>query len=235
MQHKNLILLGTSHIAKQSMKEVEDAVYNEKPDIIAIELDRKRLPALLSKNKEIPPLSSIKHIGFKGYIFSIIGAWAERKLGNMVGVAPGSEMKRAVELARENALELALVDQDIQITLKRFSQELTWKEKRRFIADIFRGIFGKTEIQFDLRKVPSKKIIKQMIGKLRERYPGVYKVLIEERNHAIAQNLSNLIKANPDKKILAILGAGHVDEVSELIKSAENEPSYTFSVDDQYI
>ena len=56
----------------------------------------------------------------------------------------------------------------------------------------------------------------------------MYKVLIEERNIVMAENLSALMEKNEDKKILAIVGAGHEDEILRLIK----KPSvrYSFSV-----
>ena len=38
-----LKIIGTSHIAKESVEEVKDTILKEKPDIIALELDRKRL------------------------------------------------------------------------------------------------------------------------------------------------------------------------------------------------
>ena len=232
MKYRNLIILGTSHIAKQSMDEVKKHIEEEKPDIIAIELDSKRLPALMSKGPRKIQLRAIRQIGVKGFVFSLIGAWAEKKLGKLVGVAPGSEMKQAVQIAKKNNIKIALVDQDIEITLKRLSKTLTWKEKWNFAADILKSIFTKGErIDFDLRTVPEKKIIRKLTLKLKERYPNVHKVLIEERNSVIAGNLRNLINSNPDKKILAILGAGHVDDVLELVKKNEGiNLSYSYSI-----
>ena len=232
MKYKNLVILGTSHIAKQSLDEVKKYIEEEKPDVIAIELDSKRLPALMSKTPRKIQLRVIRQIGVKGFVFSLIGAWAEKKLGNLVGVAPGSEMKQAVQIAKKNNIKIALVDQDIEITLKRLSKTLTWKEKWNFAADILKSIFTKGEkIDFDLRKVPEKKIIKKLTSKLKERYPNVHKVLIEERNSVIAGNLRTLMNSNPDKKILAILGAGHVDDVLELVKKDEGiNLSYSYSV-----
>lgn len=234
MNYKNLVLLGTSHIARQSLNDVKKHIKESKPDIIAIELDRKRMHALMSKTPKKIQLKSIRQVGLKGFLFLLFGAWAEKKLGKLVGVAPGSEMKEAIRIARKEKIELALVDQDIEITLQRLSKSLTWKEKRNFLADIFKSVFSrKNEIEFDLAAVPNKKIIKQLTSKLKERYPNLYKVLIEERNNAIAKNIKNLADCNPGKKILVILGAGHIDDVLELIKE-ENEKmpkiSFSFSV-----
>ena len=83
----------------------------------------------------------------------------------------------------------------------------------------------KNEIEFDLATVPDKKVIKRLTNQLKERYPNLFKVLIEERNVVIAKNIKNLMNSAPDKKILVVLGAGHIDEVLKLVK----EPKISFS------
>lgn len=227
MKYNNLTIIGTSHIAKQSLDEVKDAINRIKPDIIALELDKRRLYALMHSKKQRPRLSDIRHIGLKGFIFSIIGAWVEKKLGQLVGIKPGSEMKQAVILAKNHKIRLALIDQDIEITLKRFSKALTWKEKWNFISDLFNAvIFRKKEIDFDLRTVPNKKTIKKMMDHVRKRYPNIFRVLVTERNKAMAGNLASLMEKDSDKKILAIVGAGHEEEIIALIK----EPRISYSV-----
>ncbi len=232
MKYKNLILIGTSHIAKQSLKEVEKTIEEKNPDIIALELDKKRFYALTSKKTRKIGLRDIKRVGLKGFIFNIIGAWVERKLGKYVGVKPGSEMLKAIELARKSKSKIALIDQDIEITLHKLSQSITWKEKWHFIADILKGVFfRKSELRkigikkLDLTKVPSKTIIKRLTKQVEERYPNIYKVLVEERNEIMASNLSRLMNENPDKLILAVIGAGHEEEMLKLIK----KPDITYS------
>ena len=104
--------------------------------------------------------------------------------------------------------------------LKRFSKEFTWKERFRLVYDIIKGvILRKKEVDFDLRTVPSKKVIDKLINKVKARYPGLYKVLIEERNEFMASKLARIININEDKKILAIVGAGHEEELIDLIKN----------------
>ena len=230
MKYKNLVFLGTSHIAKQSLKEVKKCIEEEKPEIIALELDKKRLNALMSKASRKIELRNIKQVGLKGFLFSLFGAWAERKLGKLVGVAPGSEMKQAVKSARKGKIEIALIDQDIEVTLRRLSNSITWKEKMNFIIDLLKALFmRKKEVEFDLSTVPNKKIIRKLTNKLKQHYPNLYKVLIEERNKVIAENIRKLMNSVPDKKILVIIGAGHVDDVLELLK--EPRINYSFSVE----
>ena len=228
MKYGDLTIIGTSHIAKQSLDDVERAINVEKPDIIALELDRRRLYSLFKKPGRIR-IYDIKKIGIKGFVFSLIGAWAGKKLGKMVGVMPGSEMKKAVKLAKKNKIKIALIDQDIEITLRKFSKSLTWKEKWNFFADVVKAVFSKKKtLEFDLTKVPSKKVIKKLVGQVKKRFPNVYNVLIDERNHIMAENLRKIMEMHPDKKILAIVGAGHEDDILNLIKSPSI--SYSFSV-----
>ena len=235
MKYKNLILIGTSHIAKQSLEEVENTIKKEKPDIVALELDKKRFYALMHKGIRKIGIRDIRKIGLKGFIFNIIGAWVERKLGKYVGVKPGSEMLKAIELAKKNRIKIALIDQDIEITLQKLSKTITWKEKWHFIVDILKGVFlRKSELKklgikrLDLTKVPSKKLIKKLTQEVKKRYPGVYKVLVEERNQIMALNLNKLMEENSDKLILGIIGAGHEEEMIEMIKKPDI--SYSFEV-----
>lgn len=230
MKYQNLTIIGTSHIAKQSLDDVKKAIEEDKPNIIALELDAKRLNALFSEKKDKISIYNIRRIGFKGFVFSLIGTWAEKKLGNLVGVAPGSEMKIAIKLAKENKIKIMLIDQDIEITLRRLSKSITWKEKWNFFVDIIKALFsGKKEVEFDLTKVPEKKLIKKIVGKVRKRYPNIYKVLIEERNIFMANKLKNIINTNQNYKILAIVGAGHEEDILNLIRSRDISYSFTVS------
>ena len=217
---RNLILIGTSHIAKQSIKEVEEIIIKERPDLIALELDRERFYALLHGIKGRIGIKEIKNIGFKGYLFAKIGEFAERKLGGKVGVSPGEEMLKAAKTASRENIKISLIDQKISVTLKNFSKELTWREKFRFISDIFTGIFSKKRrIKIDLKKVPEKDLINKILKQTKERYPNFYKVLVEDRNKYMAKKLFKLMKNHG--KIVAVVGAGHEDELIEEIKKLE--------------
>lgn len=218
LKHRNLIFLGTSHIAPDSIHDIEKAFHLESPDIVAVELDHSRLHALLTDRKpNYSPVMAFK-IGFKGYLFAVIGSLLQQKLGSIVGVKPGSDMLRAVELARDNKKRIALIDRELRVTLSRLSKAFGWKEKFRLLFDIMSAPFSK-KMKIDLKRVPEKQMIKQLLGLLKKRYPGIHRVLVEERNHLMALKLKALMENYPDKKIMAVMGAGHEESVLELIKS----------------
>ena len=210
---QNITILGTSHIAIESVNEVAKAVEELKPEIIALELDLKRFKKLTSETKHKIRLSDIRQ---KGFLINLIGAYIERYLGKKVGILPGAEMKQAIHLAEKNNIKIALIDRDISITLKKLKENFTFKEKLKLVKSIFTAPFIAKKFKIDLRKVPEQKLINKLTLQVKRDYPSVYKVLIEERNEIMAANLINLMKEN--KKVLAIVGAGHVSGMEKILK-----------------
>ena len=224
-----ITLIGTSHIAEESIKEIKKTLEDLQPDIVAVELDAQRAASLLQEEKKRKlSFHDIFHIGLRGFLFAKIGQYVQEKLGEKVGVSPGSEMKTALLWAQKNKKEVALIDQSLQVTLKRFSKVLTWKEKFRFVGDFLRGmLFSKKQFQrlgldkMNLKKVPSQELIKKMMGEVKERYPSIYTVLVEERNKYMVKQLVRLLRQHTGKKIVAIVGAGHKEGMEELLKKVE--------------
>jgi pheromone shutdown-related protein TraB len=218
-----ITIIGTSHIAEQSVNEIKRAM-EAKPDIVTVELDFGRANALMHGGKSKLSLREIAHIGLKGYLFAIIGQYVQQKLGKVVGISPGSDMKTAMELARKHKIDVAFIDQPIRTTLRNFSKSLSWRERWNFVVDLLKGlIFPKKQIKqlgldrFDLSKVPAKEVIKKLVGQMRKRYPNVYKSLVEDRNKYMVKKLVRLVRDHPGKKILCVVGAGHKEGMEELL------------------
>jgi len=219
MQYNNLTIIGTSHISKHSVEEVKEHILTKNPEIIPIELDRLRAHALLSKKKKIK-LTDIKKIGMTGIIFSLIGGYIEKKLGKLVKTKPGSEMLMAIRLAKKGKIPILLMDQDIRITLKKISKRMPLREKLRFLNDLIFSNQNKKELEkIDISKVPTEKLIEEITKGFKKRYPILYTILITERNEIMAKNLNNLMTNNKDKKILAIMGAGHKKEIEKILEN----------------
>ena len=218
LTYHNLVILGTSHIAASSLNEIRHAFQTINPDVVAVELDQHRLYALLHNKKPNYSPLLIPQLGIKGYLFGVIGSFIQQKLGNIVGIKPGSDMLCAVELARDNHKHIALLDREVGVTLQRLSKAIGWREKLNFLADIFIAPFSKS-LRINLKEVPEKELIRKLLGLLRRRYPGVYRVLVEERNKVMAFKLKALMENYPDKKILAVIGAGHEEDLLRRIQS----------------
>ena len=213
-------ILGTNHVSIQSVKDIENAYESFEPDIIAVELDQQRLQQLLHppKDKGSIDLRLVRKLGIRGFLFAMGARYAQRKLGNKVGVKPGSEMLAAVKTARKHKKTLSLIDRSIDKTIRKLMKELTWKEKRRFAYDLLFGKYSKKlKVQLDISSVPPGELIDTLMEQVKDRYPTVYRVLVEERNHYMAKQLIVLHKRSPEQKILAVVGAGHKKEMEELL------------------
>lgn len=215
-------IIGTSHIARQSINEIRRKISEEKPDIVAVELDTNRLHALLQKEQRVQ-LRDIWRLGAFGFIFAKLGAWLQKELGKKVGIMPGADMKVAVNEARKIKAKLFLIDRPLQVTLQRLSQKMSRFEKAKLFWFILFGSLypenRKLLKQINLAKVPGEKLIEKMITDLREKFPALYKVLIEERNNYMAHNLIKIREHFPGAKIVAVVGAGHLRALQELISS----------------
>ena len=218
--YKNVRLIGTSHIARTSIQRINDVFNTFQPDIVCVELDHKRLAGLLSGEKPDYSLAGIKRYGLQGYMFAMLGAYIQKKLGNVVGIKPGSDMLTAANLARANNRPLMLIDQDIEMTLKKFSKRFSFREKMRLARDIISAPFSK-RMSFNLNSVPEHEIVEKLMLQLKDRYPNLYYVLIEERNHVMAKNIYNIMSKNPEKKILVVIGAGHERDLLKMIKQED--------------
>ncbi len=226
VQINSIVLVGTSHIAEESIKNVAEVIEQFKPCIVGVELDKPRFYSLVHEKEQISSLSwqNIKAFGVKGYIFAVIASIISKKLAKIVGTKPGDDMLSAIKTAKKNGLTIALLDQPINITLKHFSHTLSWKEKLNFFVDIVRGIiFPQREAKryglkgFDMKKVPAEQVIVKMLEFVKHRYPNIYRVLIEERNIYMARKIRQFQQKYPDKVIVAVVGAGHIGGLNKLL------------------
>lgn len=224
MKHGNLTVIGTSHIAEDSVSRVREAILAgaEKPAIVAVELDHARLHSLLAEEKPRFSPAMLKIMGATGFVFFIIASFLQRRLGKLIGAVPGQEMKTAVQIAQQNKIRVALIDQPLNITMGNISR-ISFREKLRLVRDLILGAAGigtETEkVQFDLTKTPSSRFVEMAMKKVRERYPGLYKALVADRNEHMANMLARIMKAEPESRIVAVVGAGHEKDVVRLLKA----------------
>jgi len=214
-----IVLVPTSHIARQSLENVRMVIEKEKPDCVAVELDLNRYLAI--KEGEASVLETLKALGFFTFLLYWILKRLQSWLGKKLGILPGSEMIHAVEVARKTNARIAFIDRDIRVTLLRI-KNISWKEKAKLILFLFKGltidyILLKTKRgeRIDLSKVPPKELINQAMFLMKKEFPQLYRILVEERNLYMAVNLRHLSKQF--KKIVAVTGAGHTDGLKKLL------------------
>ena len=223
--YKNVIIIGTSHIAKNSVETVKNVIEKIQPEIIALELDRDRYNNLMNKSKT-SFFNVIRSLGIVNGAFVYIGNLIQSRLGKIVNVEPGSEMLTAIEEGTKINAKIALIDQHISITIKRLNlkiKDILFLVFDSIITSI-RFKFNKNKdefdiINFDLNNVPEDKVVEKMINYVEKKYPKFYIALILERNDIMTRNIIQLMLENPNKKIDAVMGAGHKNAVIRGVKN----------------
>ncbi|MFW9878529.1 MAG: TraB/GumN family protein [Candidatus Thorarchaeota archaeon] len=162
--NENIILIGTAHVSKKSVAEVQHAIEKYKPDIVAVELDDKRYAAITEKDKwEKMDITEVVKTG-KGFLLlaQMFLAMIQRKLGKEFGVEPGAEMIAAIDEAKKHRLNIALVDRDITITFKRAWRLMTFREKLRLFWYSTKAMIGYDRIDEELEEELEKELDKKV-------------------------------------------------------------------------
>jgi pheromone shutdown protein TraB len=136
----NILLVGTGHVLEKSVKEVEEVIAREKPDVVAVELCEARYRALKGELEDLSP----KELLSAGNPFLLLTHWllayVQRKMGKELGIEPGADMMAAIKKAEELGCKVALVDRPIQITMQRFWKKMRFIEKLKMIFSIIFSI-----------------------------------------------------------------------------------------------
>jgi len=213
----NIILVGTAHISKDSVKEVKKTIEEYKPDVVAVELCKRRFQALTEKDKwENTPITSLLKSN-KAYLIlaQTFLSSIQRRLGKEYGVEPGSEMIAAIKEAENQKLKVALVDRDITITLKRAWRKMGFREKFRLAWEFMKALVGADEDELedlDLKKIMDQDVISTMMEEFGEIAPSVANVLIHERDTYISKKI---LEASKEGKVVAVVGAGHLQGIKK--------------------
>ena len=212
---ENLRLLGTAHVATASVEAVRENIANWGPDIVAVELCQGRHDALTQEKRldREGLLKVIKEGKAPMVLLQSLLAAEQRKLGLDEGQQPGAELLAAVEAAKEAGLKVELVDRDIQTTLRRAWNKMGLKEKLGLMWALLAEEDSDEELELE-QMLEDKDLLTSLMEELREVSPGAGSVLIDERDEFIARKISSIRK---DGKVLAVLGAGHLEGVSKLL------------------
>jgi pheromone shutdown-related protein TraB len=206
---REFIIVGTAHISRQSADLVREVIENEKPDVVCVELDEKRLLALSEKNRweNLDLKSIIKQKQLSTLIINLVLASYQKKLGEKLGVTPGTELLEAVQAAKEKNIPIELCDREVRITLRRAWHSMSFWQKLKFLFGGLAGIFEKQELTEEkLSELRSKDVLSEMMDELGKAMPVLKEVIIDERDQYIAQKMNE----SKGKKIVSIVGAGHV-------------------------
>jgi pheromone shutdown-related protein TraB len=224
----NIVLIGTAHVSEKSVDEVREAIDRHQPDIVAVELDPQRYKVLTGKRewKDLPITKVLSGSNPYFFIAQAFMAALQRRIGLDQGVEPGAEMLAAIKAAGENDIKVLLADRDISITLKRAWKKMSLREKMRLTWNLMAAITGVNDEELeeiDVDQLMEEDMLNMMVQELSEIVPSVADVLIHERDTFIAKKI---LQASKDGKVLAVVGAGHINGLAEKLEKRGPFPTY---------
>ncbi len=214
---KEIYLVKTAHVSKNSVQDVKDCILEVGPDAICIELDEDRYKKLDEPDKwresDIIKIIKEKKVGF--LLVNIILSSFQRRMAKNMDTSSGGEMLEGIKASKELNIPLVLADRPIKITFSRIWNSLGLMEKSKLLTSIIGSIFDDEEItEEDLAALKQADALDAALREIGKEFPNVKKILVDERD----QYLATKIKNAPGKKIIAIIGAAHANG---LIKSLD--------------
>ena len=207
-QDKELYLVKTAHVSKDSVEDVTRCVDEINPDAICIELDEERYDRLRNPDKwretDIIEVIKKKQVGM--LLVNTILASFQKRMAKSLGSNSGGEMMEGIRLSDERNIPLVLADRSIKTTFSRIWNELDGKEKLKMLTAIIESIFSDEEIsEEDLAKLKEADALEAALSEISGQFPTIKRVLVDERDKYLCEK----IRTAPGKKIVAIIGAAH--------------------------
>jgi len=206
---KQILLIGTAHISQSSVDEVNSVIDQEKPDTVCIELCSSRHQAMLDKDQwKNMDIYKVVREGKSFLLFAnLIMTAFQKRLGSQLGVKPGAEMLEAANAAERVGAELILADRDVKITLQRTWRGMTFWGRMKVLSQLLASLFVREEIsKEEIEKLKESDALSEAMQMLAEQSPEMKRILIDERDQFMAEK----IKLAQGKRIVAVVGAGHV-------------------------
>ncbi len=221
LKDRQIILIGTAHVSKESARLVNEVIDKEKPDTVGVELCKKRYDSIRKKSKweDTKITKIIKEGKTQLFLANLLLSSFQKRIGEDLKITPGDEMIQAINAGKKSSAKIVLLDRDIQVTLKRAWREMSISEKFKLTYSLIAGLIQPEEIEEEMiEQLKEKDIVTQMMEELGREIPSAKKVLIDERDIYIA----NKILASPGKKIVAVVGAGHIEGIKKHLKKKED-------------
>jgi pheromone shutdown-related protein TraB len=208
-EDKDVILIGTAHVSRESAELVSKVIEEENPDTVCVELCQSRYQAITQKNKwqDTDLIKVIKEKKAFLLLSNLMLASFQKRIGERLGIKPGEEMLRAIQVAEEVGASVHLADRDIRTTLSRAWRLMGFWARIKLLVQLVASM-GETDTitEQDIEEMKKKDVLEALLAEIGEVLPGLRRILIDERD----QYLAYKIRTAPGEKIVAVVGAGHV-------------------------
>ncbi|KAG2715772.1 hypothetical protein I3760_03G094500 [Carya illinoinensis] len=233
VEPEKIWLVGTTHISRESVEDVERVLRAVNPDNVVVELCRSRAGIMYASNdgaavqqlrSNMFSLSGTEFFGAVGRSINLGGQTAlalrlllavfSSKISSDINRPFGDEFRAARKVSEEVGAQIVLGDRPIEITLERAWNSLTWTEKLSLVTSVIRGITSSSDMSRNGLKEPnSDDSTFRLYEQLSFSYPSLLQPLIHERDTYLAWSLKRSKAVNNSKRVVGVIGKGHMNGV----------------------
>jgi pheromone shutdown-related protein TraB len=211
---KQVILVGTAHVSKESAEQVTRVIQEESPDTVCVELCQSRYQSIRQKERwqETDIVKIIKEKKSFLLLSNLLLASFQKRIAKKLNIKPGQEMIAAIDAADEVGAAIHLADRDIRTTLSRTWREMGLWNKIKLLFQLILSLGEVDEIkEEDIEKMKQEDVLETLLTEVGKSLPVLKDILINERD----QYLAAKIRTAPGQKIVAVVGAGHVPGIKK--------------------
>jgi pheromone shutdown-related protein TraB len=209
LDDKEYIILGTAHVSRESAEKVASIIQEELPDTVCVELCQSRYQSIRQKDRwlDMDIVKVIKEKKAFLLLTNLLLASFQKRIAKKLDINPGQEMIEAIKSADETGARIELVDRDIRVTLSRTWNAMGFFDKLKLIFHLLLSLGQVDDIkEEDIERMKQEDILESLLAEVGNSLPVLKSILIDERDMYLAQK----IRQSEGKKILAVVGAGHL-------------------------
>ena len=206
---RDIILIGTAHVSRESADLVRTTIETEKPDTVCVELCESRWQSIRQKSRwrDMDIVKVVKEKKAFLLLSNLILASFQRRIADKMDIQPGQEMITAIETAEATGARTWLADRDIRTTLARTWRSMSLWGKAKLLFQLLLSLGEVDDLkEEDIEKMKQEDVLDALLNEIGASQPVIRNILIDERDRYLAQR----IKSAPGEKIVAVVGAGHV-------------------------
>ncbi len=216
-----VILVGVAHVFPESIDEVREVILEEKPQTVAVELDKARYLKLMQGPQERESAQTGLSMSI---LFTKILTFFQERIGQKTGMMPGEEMLTAIRKAEEVGAEVSLIDRNINLTFQRLMDKMSLWEKFKILFKLLLSLFySGDEIKYEDLK--EEEAIDNLVEMLRDESETMYEVFLEERNRYMRDRIFELLNSR-NGKIVCVVGAGHLRGLEQDLQAYDFEEDF---------
>lgn len=217
---KELLLIGTAHVSKQSADLVQETIETEQPDTVCVELCQTRLTSMKDTDRwrNMDIVKVIKEKKALLLFVNLLLASFQKKMADKFGIKPGQEMINAINAAEKIEAQIIPSDREIQTTLNRVWRTMGLWEKLKLMASLIFSFGSSDEIEeADIENMKQEDILQTLLKDVKKSHPIIERTLIDERDQFLAEK----IRTAPGEKIVAVVGAAHAPGIKRYLASGQ--------------